>query len=278
MSDQGHADYVPVVLTARSTHVETRAVEPLPELELGAGALAIADLHLDPASGEPTHFLRFLARAARAPQLVILGDLFDVWVGRAQMTAPGTGVVLDALASCSRAGTQIAIVPGNRDFLLDEHFVARTGARLYAEGFIGRVEGGAHWLCVHGDTFCTLDVGYQRLRRVVRSGTVRALAPRLPLFIGSMLARRLRRASVQALRAKLPDEKSMQASAVRAAAAERACDGALCGHAHEFRDERIGDGPRWIVLDAFGGARDLARVDRDGAIRIESSASASSGG
>ncbi|MFN0243335.1 MAG: UDP-2,3-diacylglucosamine diphosphatase [Planctomycetota bacterium] len=245
---------------------------PLPELSLAPGALAIADLHLDPASGEPTAFLRFLERAARAPQLFVLGDLFDVWVGPAQANAPGTAVVLDALAACTRGGTHVAIVPGNRDFLLDARFRARTGVHLYDEGFVGRCEDGARWLAVHGDSFCTRDTGYLRLRRVVRSRAVRALAPRLPLFVGALLARRLRRASVRALRSKLPEAKSMQASAVLAGARAHGCAGVVCGHAHEFRDEQITGGPRWIVLAAFGAGRDVLAVGRGGAVTTQSSA------
>src|SRR5690606_33594178 len=30
----------------------------------------------------------------------------------------------------------------------------------------------------------------------------------------------------------------------------------VTGHAHDARDTALADGPRWIVLDAFGGARD----------------------
>ena len=191
---------------------------------------------------------------------------------------PGAPRVLGALRALVARGTAVAIVPGNRDFLLDRSFEERTGAQLFDEGFVGRV-GDRRLLCVHGDTLCTKDKGYQRLRRVLRSRPVTWLAPRLPLALGTCVATRLRRASVKAVAVKLPEEKSIQRDAVRAAAVEQRADVVVCGHAHAFRDEELSDadgnsghGARWIVLDAYGGDRDLLEVGAGGALRVIRSA------
>src|SRR5205823_2517078 len=154
--------------------------------------------HLDLGASESVEtFARWIETLVRVPRLVILGDLFDVWVGPAQERMPGAPRVLDALRALVARGTAVAIVPGNRDFLLDRWFEERTGAQLFDEGFVGRV-GDQRVLCVHGDTLCTKDKGYQRLRRVLRSRPVVWLAPRLPLALGTRVAMRLRRASVKA--------------------------------------------------------------------------------
>lgn len=255
----------------------------MPEIELPPGSIAIADLHLDlgaSASVEPfARWVDALSSSSRAtPRLLILGDLFDVWVGPAQERMPGAPRVIEALRRLFARGTAVAIVPGNRDFLLDRSFEARTGARLFGEGFVGRAAG-RRILCLHGDTLCTKDLGYQRLRRVLRSRTVSWLAPRLPLAIGTRVATRLRRASVKAVAAKLPEEKSIQAAAVRAAAIEARAEVVVCGHAHAFRDEQLtdpagtsgGSSLRWIVLDAFGGERDLLEVGPAGALQVRGS-------
>lgn len=232
----------------------------LPELELREGSRVIADLHLDLASKESVEpFLAFLARLGECPTLVVLGDLFDVWVGPAQMRLGEAPRVLDALAALAARGTELVIVHGNRDFLLEQRFAARVNARLEPEGLVARLPGGERMLCVHGDTLCTKDAGYQRLRRVLRSAPIAWLAPRLPFFVSRAVARRLRRASVKAVAAKVADEKSIQRDAVAEAAREHAAGIVLCGHAHEFRDERVGE-TRWIVLDAFGGERDEIRT------------------
>jgi UDP-2,3-diacylglucosamine hydrolase len=253
-------------------------VGALPEVELREGARVIADLHLDlgdPQSVAP--FLEFLAGLKGCPQLVILGDLFDVWVGPAQMSVGEAPRVLGALAGIAHHGTQLLVVHGNRDFLLERHFAERVGATLLPDGFVARLPDGSRMLCVHGDTLCTKDTGYQRLRRVLRSGPMLWVAPRLPYWLSRTAAKRLRRASVRAIAAKLPDEKSIQRDAVAEVAREHRASIVLCGHAHAFRDEKVGE-TRWIVLDAFGGQRAELRIVAGGARPIESAYRAHSDG
>ena len=232
----------------------------LPELELLEGARVIADLHLDlgdPQSVAP--FLAFLAGLKDCPQLVVLGDLFDVWVGPAQMSVDEAPRVLGALAHLEKQGTKLFVVHGNRDFLLEQKFAERVWGTLLPEGFVARLPDGSRMLCLHGDTLCTKDKGYQRLRRVLRSPPMLWMAPRLPYWFSRAVAKRLRRASVKAIAAKLPDEKSIQRDAVAASAREHRASIVLCGHAHAFRDEKVGE-TRWIVLDAFGGRHALLHV------------------
>jgi UDP-2,3-diacylglucosamine hydrolase len=254
------------------------ADESLPEIELEPGALVIADLHLDAA--EPSscrRFVEWMRRLEGVPTLAILGDLFDVWVGPAQARMSGASIVLDALAELAGKGTRVVVVPGNRDFLLDASFESRTSAIIAREGFVGRILSRGELqraLFVHGDTLCTLDTNYQRLRRTLRSRPVQWLGPRLPLWAGTAIARRLRRASVKAIAEKLPEEKSVQASAVRDVARVHRASLVVCGHAHAFREERLDGGPRWIVLDAFGGSLDVVHVDASGQLHVESSGSA----
>lgn len=243
-----------------------------PEIELLAGALAICDLHLDLASEAASlGFVRWLDGLERVPQLIVLGDLFDVWVGPAQAGLPGAPGVLDALGRLVDRGTGVLVVHGNRDFLLGASFERRTGARVLPDGFVGRA-GDERLLFVHGDELCTLDRGYLRLRRVVRSRPVTWLAPRVPLGIAVRIARRLRRASTEAVRAKPIEEKSMQTEAARSLAALERAGTVICGHAHEFRDRELPGGARWIVLDAYGGRRDALLVGAGG--RVEPTATA----
>ncbi|MBM3989654.1 MAG: hypothetical protein FJ298_01460 [Planctomycetes bacterium] len=252
----------------------TRAGGAWPEVELAPGTLAIADAHLDAGPHAPPalEFEAFLERARTAPRLVILGDLFDAWVGPAHAELAGARRVLDALASLVRAGTALDIVHGNRDFLLEESFERRTGARVHPAGLVGRC-GGVRTLLVHGDELCTLDHGYQRLKRALRCAPIRWLAPRLPRPLALAAARRLRAASVTAVAHKPAESKRQQRAAASALAASARARQLVVGHAHEFRDEEDGE-LRWIVLDAFGGPRDCLRWGPDGAVEAVSSAAA----
>ncbi len=243
---------------------------PLPagsvEVDLPPGSLVVADLHLDPADPAAVEpFAALCARIAGIPRLVVLGDLFDAWVGPAHLSLAGAARAVRALADLARAGTAIEVVHGNRDFLLDAAFERASSARVHPAGLLARLAAsGERVLLLHGDELCTADRGYQRLRRVVRSRLVRGAAPRVPLPLALWVARRLRRASTEALRAKPPEEKRMQRDAALRAAAEAGAAWLVCGHAHEARDERLPEGRRWIVLDAFGGERDALAIDAQG--------------
>jgi UDP-2,3-diacylglucosamine hydrolase len=251
------------------------AATPIPaSAALAPGTLVICDLHLDLGAREGGLAVAAWLDALRdVPLLVVLGDLFDVWVGPAQATLPGAGPVLGALKRLTARGTRVRVVPGNRDFLLGERFERESGAELAAHGLVLAAPGGGtpRVLLVHGDELCTLDAGYQRLRAVVRSRPVAWLAPRMPLPLALHLARRLRRASTRAVAQKPLEHKSMQPPSADALARACSADVLVCGHAHAYVERALDGGARWIVLDAFGGARDLLRVERDGSVAVGSS-------
>lgn len=243
---------------------------PLAEVELEPGTLAIGDLHLDVEDLDRLRpFLAWLEGIAGAPRLVVLGDLFEYWLGEAHASTPGGRLVLDALASTRRSGTAIDVVPGNRDFLLDAAFERRSGGcRVRADGMIGRLPGGERVLFLHGDELCTEDRAYQRLRAVLRSRPVSALARGLPLPVARFAAKRIRRASRSAVSSKPPETMAQQPGACAERARAARASVVVCGHAHAFRDEEVASGVRWLVVDAFGGARDTLAVTQAGELTV----------
>jgi len=252
--------------------------EELPELDLPPGTRVIADLHLDLGRADGgAAFLGWLERAGEMRALVVLGDFFDVWIGPGQERMPGAAPVLDALRRLAGRGTQVEVVHGNRDFLLGRSFEQRTGARIHARGFVGRFDRASLGLparravLIHGDELCTRDKAYQRLKLVVRSAPIAGLAPHLPLPLATFLARALRRTSVRAVERKASETKVVQEAACRAYAETFRADTVVCGHVHQFRDLRLPGGPRWIVLDAFGGERDVVEFGADGELRATGS-------
>lgn len=242
---------------------------PLSTVALEPGALVIADLHLDVASDEAreTRLERWLADHPRPPRLIVLGDLFDAWIGAAQGELASAQRVLELFTRLTQAGTRIDLLRGNRDFLLGDDFERRTGCRVWPSGFVGLV-GEERVLFIHGDELCTLDRGYQRLRGVLRSGPVTWAAPKLPRRLALGVARRLRRASTRAVALKPAAEKEQQESEVRRLAQLQRCTTLVCGHAHVFRDVELARGPRWIVLGAFGESSDLLRVATGGGLEL----------
>lgn len=222
----------------------------LPEIPLPEGTLLIADLHLDgeDETGSSTaEFLAWLA-AHPAPALVILGDLFDTWVGAGQAALPGSRRVLEALAS--HPARPVHLVPGNRDFLFDRGIGAAHGIEVHRQGALGLLPGGGRVLLLHGDEFCTLDRPYQRMKLVLRA--LRRPLAWLPFSWARALGRRLRGTSTRALAAKPPAHMAMQDGVCLAAARVARADHVVCGHAHVAREVPLDTGGSWWVLGAFG--------------------------
>ncbi|MFT7677929.1 MAG: UDP-2,3-diacylglucosamine hydrolase [Planctomycetota bacterium] len=221
--------------------------------------MVIADLHLNPeGDGVSRAFLDWLD-ALQAPRLVVLGDLFDTWIGPKQRRIPGSAAVVEALGRLVARGVELHVVPGNRDFLLGADLEAWTGAEVHAQGLVIESSVGGRSLLVHGDELCTLDLGYQAYKRRIQAPLMRRWLPRLPLGVLRKIAERLRANSERSVPRKGDQEKSMQADAALELLREAGAEHLICGHAHRYRDENSGSGEdalHWIVLDGWGGERD----------------------
>ena len=184
-------------------------VDPPPVLAVAptaaplADPLFVSDLHL--AAQRPrtiARFLRFLAEdAPRHRELVILGDLFEFWIG--DDAATSARPVVDALAAYAASDRRLLLMHGNRDPLLGHGFAAATGGTLLADPIVLDVAG-TPTLLSHGDAWCTLDVAYQRFRATVRQ----------PEFQRDFLSKPLdeRIAFARGLRLQSDSEKSMKAA------------------------------------------------------------------
>lgn len=157
--------------------------------------LFVSDLHLNGAEPAITaQFVQFLRGEARAAEhLYILGDLFEFWVGDDDPD-PSYARVQDELRALTQAGVACSVMHGNRDFLLGAEFCKRTGCRLVADGTVMEVQQ-TRVLLLHGDTLCTDDHSYQRLRRIVRNPLVQWIFKCLPLPRRERIATRIRAGS-----------------------------------------------------------------------------------
>jgi UDP-2,3-diacylglucosamine hydrolase len=170
--------------------------------------LFISDLHLDASRPDITdQFLDFLAReAAQAQALYILGDLFEAWIGDDDPD-PDKQRSIAALKTLTSRGVPCYVMHGNRDFLLGKRFCRDTGARLLDDGTIVELYG-KRVLLMHGDTLCTDDPAYQRLRRIVRNPLVKLVLRNLSLRQRQRLAEKMRagsKAHIQAMDKSAPD-------------------------------------------------------------------------
>ena len=130
----------------------------------------ISDLHLEP--GRPAlaqgfvNYLQRLIDQGDAQQLYILGDFFEVWIGD-DFSNPFVDQVKAALRAVADSGTEVFLMHGNRDFLIGEAFCRAAGCTLLSDPSVIQL-GGQEVLLMHGDSLCTRDVEYMKVRQMFR--------------------------------------------------------------------------------------------------------------
>lgn len=157
-----------------------------------AHTLFIADLHLSADRPDITAaFLHFIQHTANeADALYILGDLFEVWIGD-DNPEPLLQQVAGALKQLSDSGVALYFIHGNRDFFLRQGYAERCGMTLLPPAKVVDLYG-TPTLIMHGDSLCTLDIGYQKFRKWWNQPWWQWLMLRLPLWYRQRLARKAR--------------------------------------------------------------------------------------
>lgn len=217
-------------------------------------SLFIADLHLDPARPARTSLAcRFLDDAAGCHALYIVGDLFEYWLGD-DATDPRLKPFIDRLAHLARSGTALTFMHGNRDFLLGHHFAERVGGRVETADEMQLTLGEETILLMHGDTLCTDDVDYQKLRALLRSEEWQK--PFLQLSLENRIKAaeelRARSRSAVALKSSMTDGvmeggiMDVNAACVEQRLSATGCTTLLHGHTHrpDTHEIKVNDSPR----------------------------------
>ena len=155
----------------------------------------ISDLHLQ--TGEPATFDAWAHYLHETPAdaVLMLGDLFEVWVGDDAADEPDSfeARCAQVLQSAARRRA-LYFMPGNRDFLVGSQFLKRAQVTLLDDPTVLQW-GHQRWLLSHGDALCLEDVDYLRFRDQVRSSTWQQQFLAQPLQARRALARQIRNAS-----------------------------------------------------------------------------------
>jgi cyclophilin family peptidyl-prolyl cis-trans isomerase/predicted phosphodiesterase len=128
----------------------------------------MSDLHLQ--AGEPGTFEAWQGYLQTTPAdaLIILGDLFEVWVGDDAATQPGFEAQCAELLRRTAQRLPVFFMHGNRDFLVGPAFAAQCGFTLLDDPTV-LVLHGRRWLLSHGDILCLEDTEYLKFRAQVRT-------------------------------------------------------------------------------------------------------------
>jgi len=194
--------------------------------------LFISDLHLEAKRPDITRaFLRCLKeQASNVDELYILGDFFEVWLGDDAMDALGEQTAA-ALAELSRKGVKIFLMHGNRDFLLGRRFCRKAGCTLLRDPSIVNLNG-EPVLLMHGDSLCTDDLDYMRMRKWLRNPASRFILRNLPLRTRQKIGRKLRDESQSRTRMKAADITDVNLGQVAEAMRNEGVRTLVHGHTH----------------------------------------------
>jgi UDP-2,3-diacylglucosamine hydrolase len=219
----------------------------------------LADAHIGGPGGPAEPLVRQLEEVAAAgcARLVVLGDLFQVWVALQRYETDEVRCVLDALGRIAAAGVALDYVEGNRDFFVAGSEYASLFDRVGSE--VTFHAGGRRYLAVHGDGIDPTDRQYRFWRWLSKSLPSRFLMKRLP----TGLARRCVHGTERGLaRTNFEHKARIPEAAILAYASERLREGhdaLLLGHFHEERRWEVPEGEVWL-LDAWFRSRRIERL------------------
>ncbi len=235
-------------------------------------AYFVSDIHItaaDSARGQLfLEFLRSLSAESGASHLVLLGDIFDLWVADHDYFVDAYEEIIDEIKRLKVEGVEIRYFEGNHDLHLRYYWADRLGLIVHPGPAYVSI-GDMTVRLEHGDQMDPEDKGYLFLRWFLRTPPIRWLVCHLP---GSIVAGIGDRASAKS-RNYTSNTKSISADdAVKKirvhagkAYAERPFDLLISGHVHvrddwqpedaEYRSVNLGswfDAPCYFKIDADG--------------------------
>lgn len=217
----------------------------------------ISDLHLHAGDLPTLRAWQAYLRHSRADAVIILGDLFEVWIG--DDATASDSFLQQCTDSLRRASSTRAMyfMHGNRDFLVGRSFLHECAVGLLPDPCV-LVFAGQRWLLSHGDALCLGDTQYMQFRAQVRSEAWQNMFLARPLDERRAVARDMRNRSESHKKAQLQwfdADTALSRDWLNA-------HGAAClvhGHTHQPADHDLGDQMQRMVLSDWDASATPAR-------------------
>lgn len=208
----------------------------------------ISDLHLSPTKPRTIMaFVRFMkGEALRHSELVILGDLFDFWLG--DDAHPEEGPVLALLRLHAASGRRVLVMPGNRDVVLGEGFARSIGAELLHDPVVVEIKG-RRVLLAHGDQWCLRDKNYQEFRKLTRDPEWQRMMLAKSVDERIEVVKEARTRSETEKAEKTPEMMDVVERAVARDVEAAGVDLVIHGHTHRPAAHVLDAYERWVIPD-----------------------------
>lgn len=221
----------------------------------------ISDLHLHEDLPRTTEALADYLAHTPADAVLMLGDIFEAWVGDDMRSQPYEASCTHTLAAAG-ARLHLGMMVGNRDFLLGKNMLAACNAHRLADPTVLKAFGQT-MLLIHGDELCLTDTDYLRFRQQVRNPAWQSAFLAHPLEARLTQARQMRAASEMKQQKQAPEtwadvDEPCAAQWLHAAGANTL----IHGHTHRPNDEAFGfEGARRHVLSDWDMDHDQPRAE-----------------
>jgi UDP-2,3-diacylglucosamine pyrophosphatase LpxH len=225
------------------------AVAVVADAHLGASGELVSDLieQLESLDGE------------RCERLLLLGDLFHVWIGNPRFETPEIAAVVRTLGRLRERSLPIDYIEGNRDF-----FVGRS---VYADLFdsvateLSFEVDGRRFLAVHGDGINKRDYLYRFWRRLSKNPVSELAMNRLPRRLADRLIYGFER---ELAKTNFRHRRGLPEDVICSYAERRLREGydvVVLGHFHQARRWEV-PGGEVMVLDAWFRSRRIEWITR----------------
>jgi len=233
----------------------------------------ISDLHLSDALPRTFAAWATYMRGAQADAVVVLGDLFEFWQGSDAVQLEFESSCIQVIRDAARQRS-VALMVGNRDFLLTSAFLSEIGVMPLADPTLLRAWDSCT-LLTHGDALCLADEAYQRFRAWTRDPATQRDFLARPLAERVLLSGSIRHAS-EAGRSHAPPEggwADLDAAAAVACLRAAGASTMLHGHTHRPGASMLAPGFKRQVLsdwdvDGAAARAEVLRLRPDGFERM----------
>lgn len=203
----------------------------------------ISDLHLAQAPSPTFDAWAAYLRGTPADAVLILGDLFEAWIGDDARSEPFEAACLAVLTEAGRR-CWVGHMCGNRDFLVGDALLRDIGVHALPDPTLLHALD-QRLLLTHGDLLCLADVEYQHFRAQARSPAWRQAVLALPIAQRRVLARQMRDASQRRQQGGGdPVWVDIDRDAALSWLDQARCEQLVHGHTHRPGDEELAPG-RW---------------------------------
>ncbi len=204
-----------------------------------AQLIVVSDTHLEgPQDPVAKGVLNLLEQRARpGDDLVLAGDIFDLYVGDKPVFRDRYQDLVAAIHTACSRGARVHFIEGNHDFLISGVFRGLKGLHYHSRSVDLQIDG-RRFLIEHGDLANPHDYGYRALRAFFRSPAFRLFVAASPGNVIEGIGTKLRQSEAfRGAVVRKSEDLARLRKAYRSYAASRIAEGydhVVLGHCHDL--------------------------------------------